>query len=1490
LKDKKSKPKRSLFRKIINAFIGVFGFIIFILLLFLGFSQTKTFRDYLKEKIQEEYSSSFNGQLQFGNIEGSIFTSLIINDISIVNEKDTIISIDELSVNINPFELFKRQLSVPEIKLDKINFYLLETEPGLWNLDNLLKIDSTSLNEKEEIDSLQKLESTLPFSVVFSHLKILNSNIVIKNFQHLNSDTIYRYINYDDLELNNFNLDAVLNANLKKNLFEIEIRNLSASLNTQYFGIKQLKGNFLISNSGAAVSGFKLKTKLSDIQIDAKLDSVNLFDTINLTDFKNYPVKLKLKAEPFDFDDLSTFEESTDILKGKPKVDLTANGKFGDLDIEKLNIVLNSTEINAKGKVTKLDTPEDLFLDINIINSTINESDAVRLLPELGIPDYNEFTLKNINIKFKGEPTNFYTKLGAEAGKGKINIEGRLDVSQPELVYDLKFSTQKLNVEKILDISSILNSRGKVKGRGIDPQVLKANIDISLSNSLFGSFVIDTLDLSSTADAKKIELDLYSMFNNTEGEIRGNIDFVNNNLPAYNLTGNLSGLNLNDFTDIKKYETDLNFSFVAGGFELDPDNMTGNFFIEMRESKFANKDINDSRLTLFLTKSGSHRSIKLNSDFIDLAFEGDFKLSSAIKVLSAQSSQISKIIENKLYELNPANLQYSQLPYPEIEIDKNTLDDLEINFNFRFKDFELISLLLDTKEFDISGTGRGTILNDENNFAINSEIILDYLLNADKDNPIFLSNINSDIHFTRNNKSVTFDDLFGSVSISGNKVILQNEIKDVIADIAFNGSTILFNSSLTYDNLFNSYIDGEIELVSGAELFTLYEFEVNYKGIQFNNKEDITFKLSDNDFDINNLSLISDNSIIDIYGSLNKNGAMNFNLTLSGMKGNTLSQLILGKRDNDIKSVIAINSKLTGTLNNPVITSNLVVDSVGYSNSLFGRLNGDILIKNNNAKINFVFNDLENNTNDTLLTLTGNIPVEISNEIKKKKSGFANFNLRTNNFNLAALGNLIPYTKNISGILTADVTVRGDIENLVYGGSVSVKNGYFNFSENNLGYNYSIDLKFDKNKVHINKIKLENADRTNYPGTFTASGSAVLKGFDLEEVVLNAEGNLAVLSEATKEVNPNFYGDLVLKTEGSWEYIYRDGKSEFNGNILLTKADLTLSPSGQTEINSSDKIIYSIKSDSSLIDREEKKFLEIITERKNIADIEIEKSNFDYNFNVKIEDEAKIQFLLSKIWNQKLSVLAKGELKYESINNVSRAQGALELQPGSKLEFVKTFDATGNIKFESDITNPYLDVTAIYSGSYNQGTDELPDIIDVQVEMKLTGTLDKLGTNLMQNPENIAIFKGSRNIENKIRDNRYDISDAILFIYIGRFKEDLTANDKSRLAGLGNTATSFLGSALTSIINSAVGDVVSDIQVDQTGQDTKIIISGRYQNIRYSVGGTTRIQNISEANLKLEYQLLPNLLFRLERKDPIVRSFGVDEKISELGLKYRIQF
>jgi hypothetical protein len=74
----------------------------------------------------------------------------------------------------------------------------------------------------------------------------------------------------------------------------------------------------------------------------------------------------------------------------------------------------------------------------------------------------------------------------------------------------------------------------------------------------------------------------------------------------------------------------------------------------------------------------------------------------------------------------------------------------------------------------------------------------------------------------------------------------------------------------------------------------------------------------------------------------------------------------------------------------------------------------------------------------------------------------------------------------------------------------------------------------------------------------------------------------------------------------------------------------------------------------------------------------------------------------------------------------SIAYGELRLLRGSTLEFLKTWEADGSMRFESDITNPYLDVTATYrdflyplAAEGEEGEQE----VEVAVKIKIKGPL-----------------------------------------------------------------------------------------------------------------------------------------------------------------------
>jgi hypothetical protein len=374
----------------------------------------------------------------------------------------------------------------------------------------------------------------------------------------------------------------------------------------------------------------------------------------------------------------------------------------------------------------------------------------------------------------------------------------------------------------------------------------------------------------------------------------------------------------------------------------------------------------------------------------------------------------------------------------------------------------------------------------------------------------------------------------------------------------------------------------------------------------------------------------------------------------------------------------------------------------------------------------------------------------------------------------------------------------------------------------------------------------------------------------------------------------------LIGTDGDLVLTKRDDRIFLKGNLLLKHTDLVYTTGQDYNSGSNKNFNFIFVEDSSKIDKELLRFKKVLAKEKDLQKQELTKNekplNFDYEIGISTENNARLLFILAQAANQKLTVEMNGNLKYESYNGDLRAQGAFQLLPGSKLEFFKTFEAAGTIRFESDITNPFLDITATYISDYINPHEENGTPQEVAVKIKIKTPLSELGKSLANNPGSLTIYVGAQNIQDNISDSRYDYTDALSFIIIGKFKDDLTAQDKTQVSGqtnlVGNTATSLFGSLLSSYANSALGDLVNDISINQTGDYTKFSLSGRYQNLRYSFGGKTEVfQNFGKANAKLEYSFnQSNFSIRFERKDPIVSTYSLEDKISELAFKYKFGF
>jgi hypothetical protein len=1074
-----------------------------------------------------------------------------------------------------------------------------------------------------------------------------------------------------------------------------------------------------------------------------------------------------------------------------------------------------------------------------------------------------------------------------------------MNLEKNPMTYDIKFETNNIDLNPLIGITTSINSKGNLVGRGVSPFDINYDFNFNTGESTFNQIPIEKLHIKSKAADRKIELELNGISKNSEALITGEMVFDKDTIPAYSFLGSLNHLDLSSFIE-GDYKSDLNFYFNVDGKYFNPDDITGIFAIGIDSSKYRGTKIHNSIVDVTFKKDSSQREIKFNSDFVDFAIKGKFSVNDALDIVSYEAKTISKIISEKIKELNPLAVMSTGTSG---SIESETLPDvisknLKLDFEFNFKDFALITEIIGYDRFDIMGSGKGSVANSPPNFSINSNLDLDYIVFIEDKSTLYISDIKTELNFVRDNHHATFDKLSGTAHLTGKRFYTGTYIKDIQADLNFNQSRLFFNASANFEDMIKANAEGYILMRPIEQQIRIGRIKADYDGLLWTNKDTIEIFFNPYRFNIANCAIYNDTSSISIKGTIENSGAQNLVLQANNISGRILSKYLLGKDDFKLRADADLRAVISGDFEEPYINTSIKLNHLKYDNNKLGFLDGTIRYSNKVVTTDIQFVDSTYNIDKPLLTLNGTIPIDLSfatvaNRISETKQ--INLKLNSKDFDLRSFANLIPKIADQRGNLVTDLSITGTLDKPVFSGFINLKQGYFRSVDTNLPYNCNVKLNFSQQGLLIDTLIVANAGGTKYPGQIKGFGSIIFDGFTPKDMSIRFNGDLALFSDASRSTSPFLYGDLQIGTASDWLLTLRNNVLFFKGDILLKETNLTLTTSEQSTVTSSNyNVIYVV--DSSKIDLEQIRFEEILASENSTGKNNGEESiRIDYEVGVKVENSARINIILSQAVNQKLLVEMRGELNYESIAGEVRAQGAFDLMNGSKLEFFKTFDAEGKIRFETDVTNPYLDIIATYTSDYIDPGNPNSAPEEVAVKIKITGPLKDLGKNLASNTESIGVYVGQRNIQNNVRETRYDYSDAFSFILIGKFKDDLTAQDRAQVAGqtnaIGNTATSFLGSVLSSFVNSAVGDLVNNIQISQTGDYTKFSLSGRIQNLRYSFGGTTEVfQNIGKANLKIEYLFNPKFLIRLERKDPIGQIYVLDEKINEIALKYKFEF
>jgi len=1470
----------------VNIFVYTFVGIFMLFLVFFGVSQTSIFKDWLRDTIVETVNDEIHGKLSIGEIDGTIFTSLLIKNVNLTSlQNDTVVSAGNIELRTSPLKILFKNIYVRKFELKNAKIHLVEENDGQLNL---LKIFPPSTTPEDTTTS------GFPFTIEVADFAISNVDFSMQRFDKVGSNENYQSMNMDDLRIKNLNVSFNAFADLNKYAYRLTINNISFNPNFDFFQLQQLSGSILLSPKLAGINKLHLITRDSDIELSAAIMGVDFLEDFSMEKLETAPVRLSLSSPKLSVDDITTYVPAMKMFDGVISTEFEGSGTFNELLVKKLIIDYHNTSLKANGVLKNLLDTDKMNFNISLTDSYIDPADPNKFLRDLELPEYMEFGVFKIDtLTYFGGPFDFKTAFAIRTDKGDMNGTANIDLRSEEMIYDAKLITKNLDLGPFTSISTDINSEIIISGAGFNPEKMKLDFTMNASSSRIGTKYFKDINIIAKAENGSISTDLSLYSDSSSANLSANIDFKNPNDPAYEVKGKTNGINLAKILNNQSLDSELNLSLDATGQGFNPDSMDLFLVTDIQKSRFTDFDIDSTRLILDLRRNDNGKKIiNIISDIADFTISGNFLITSLGEVLSREADIITASIDDKLNpifkkdslnNLNSQNLIANNL---------NSVQDFDLSYLLDFK--ESMNLTLGKNQIELNGQMNGFMKSSNDSLSISLNSDFDYLKYLNENDFYFL--INSNLNCKLSNHLIN--------GYSGN-LMAEAEFK---SDRIYAGANIYnLNSKLSLaDNQIDLELDAKYEENITADLnattifnndelqLNIPSFNLNYNQFNIRNQSDLALTYSNEMLDFKKFILDVANGTLKVEGTFGPTGEHKLDISLDSLKGERLISDILGnfgtkKFDADIN----LKGLVTGNFSDPKFSITASAQKMKYDESKFGSLLAVSKYDSNKLNIDVRFLDSTLNNESPSMLITGYIPLNLTNKDSAAKSNSKiELTIQSDEFDLSSLKNIAPYVQFQKGKLETDIYISGTISKPIAIGYFSINDATFKVTNNNLDYDFNTKVWIDDEDITIESIALKNVFGTSQGGSLQGEGFVKLNEFKLDSTFIKVNGDLKILDKISKTSGLLAYGDLVIQTRDDIVYSAKKGKSYVNLPIDVTVADITI-PLSKSAYSSNSGFIYKYVEGDKNVDKiisELDSLIQTTNKNDSIRNTETNVSRFDYTVDIKLKTEAEVTVILSKELDQNLVAILDGDFFLESLDGKTKSGGELELLEGSSLSFIKTFSADGNVKFDK-ITNPIIDITATYKDYYvpptatNGNTEQ-----EVAVKIKLKGPLSELDKNFIRDENNIGVYMGRQAITEDKKDPTKNATDAMYFLIIGKFPgDDNNQNDKNIVA---STTTSLAGSLIGEVLNQYFDNYVTGFQLRQTATDTKFSLLGKVWKIKYQIGGSTEVlQDLSRANVRMEYPITERLQLRLERKESENQKSSINNPLFfEGGFKYNFEF
>ncbi|MCH8523473.1 MAG: translocation/assembly module TamB [Balneolales bacterium] len=911
----------------LRSILAVVAFLCLMIVVIFGVVQLPFAQSYVTKVAETYFNQTFLGELHIGQVSGFIPFSMKLEDVLLLEyttqdtPPDTLISIQQIDLRVNPLDFFKRTVSVQSLHIQEPSVVVdLESEGSVYRIERAFQRGEE--RGERTPPRLENIELFAPF------LSISGGSL---RFESRTRDA-HSFFQQQPGPIRIENIQFSAFAELSDFQRYLDVYFLFADIPQWSEHTYKIRGQLFNDNRFLELNGLRIELGESIISVTGEASPVDILkggftDQIITSSFSLLVDTAYVRGSDVSFLHPNLSNTSTPLM-----FKLRAAGTVDAVSISQSKMQYGGSELEFVGDLQHILDPALFSYDGFVRQLSIDHQDLFRLVPTASDFMFKDWGLFTVQGRVFGDISRTDADINVITPEGRLSLEGDIQwLTEPD--YQLRLISEGLNIGQFKSLntpSSDINTTVLIQGNGFSASTAHLTASVSMFNSVIGNFSFNELAIQ--ADYIEGDIDAMISWLRNGSLLEFDLKYLSQDVNEMLIAGKAESF---DFSELIGDEflatTNLDFTFDMELINPFSTALTGVLSLDITEGKVNNVDVGTHQLYAdFLETGPDERLFRFTSTVADAELRGNLLPDKMSAMFIYWKNYIASRVEDEFTFAEDAEVLSDEF-----------MMDTSVDFiaSARIKDLSLLQLYIPSLPQIQADANLNIQL-----FASESRLIVNGDINASNFQYDDFSVTNAAIQFSNSLQygrklqefaTLNIQTQTGTVS-RGNFTLdgLQSSLSLLNETASFQ-----LSSKRTGEDNVQFILGTQVGISDTTLAFTINELSLGSTMYGWDLKSPAIARLTDDrKFHIDEFRLENDGQLIEVSGTYSSdlNDAMEYRFINVNLA--QISDIIDGRSSFD--GILDGSFSSQSLLREPAVTGNLLVDRFG----LDGRLVGDVAL------------------------------------------------------------------------------------------------------------------------------------------------------------------------------------------------------------------------------------------------------------------------------------------------------------------------------------------------------------------------------------------------------------------------------------------------------------------------------------------------------------------------------------------------------------------